>query len=109
MLICRDYNKETGLDRAWYDSSNIKYTECDDNPDDFKTLRVVFKKGTCYEYRDVNVYDYLMFMHGELTGSNGKAFHKCIRQKYEGKRLEDRDLEQIEKDRIAVQKKKNGE
>ena len=80
MIILRDYNEEKRLDRAWYSSSNIVYSECDDNKDNYKTLRVVFKNGSCYEYKNIDVMDYLMFMHGGLDGSNGKALNKFIKE-----------------------------
>lgn len=115
MIKYRDYNKEKHLDRAWYDSSNIVYSECDDNENDFKTLRIVFKNGGKYEYKKVDVKDYLMFMAGGLDGSNGKAFYKFIRPKYEVEKLEPADLNLIEtelQDLIKAKKeesKKEGE
>lgn len=95
MVLYRDYNKEKRLDRAWYKSSNIIYSECDDNENDFKTLRVVFKNGATYEYKKVDVNDYLMFMHGGLDGSNGKALNKFIKPKYEFEKLQNADLAQL--------------
>lgn len=93
MIIFRHYDKEKKLDRAWFDSSNVIYSECDDNDNALKTLRIVFKKGDMYEYKDVDVKDYLMFIAGGLDGSNGKAFFKFIKPKYEVKKLEPVDLE----------------
>lgn len=96
MLLKRDYNQEKKLDRAWYSSSNIIYSECDDHENDYKTLRVTFKNGACYEYYKVSVQDYLMFMHGGLDGSNGKALNKFVKaNQYEYKRINDRDLNLI--------------
>ena len=37
MILFRDYNQEKRMDRAWYSSSNIVYSECDDIKDDYKT------------------------------------------------------------------------
>ena len=96
MLLKRDYNQEKRLDRAWYSSSNIIYSECDDHENDYKTLRVTFKNGACYEYYKVSVQDYLMFMHGGLDGSNGKALNKFVKaNQYEYKRIDDNDLNLI--------------
>jgi hypothetical protein len=96
MLLKRDYNQEKKLDRAWYSSSNIIYSECDDHENDYKTLRVTFKNGACYEYYKVSVQDYLMFMHGGLDGSNGKALNKFVKaNQYEYKRIDDSDLNLI--------------
>ena len=93
MVLFRYYDKDNRIDKAWYDSSNIIYSECDDNVDDFKTLRIVFKRGEQYEYKKVDVNDYLMFLNGGLDGSNGKAFFKYIKPKYEFEKLTPVDLE----------------
>lgn len=108
MILFRDYNEEKRLDRAWYSSSNIVYSECDDIKDDYKTLRVVFKNGSCYEYKNVSVMDYLMFMHGGIDGSNGKSLNKFIKEnKYEYERLDNRDLNTINEEmNVLVNKKK---
>lgn len=44
MLIFRDYDKDKRIDRIWYKSSNIIYSECYDKENDYKELKVVFKK-----------------------------------------------------------------
>ena len=49
------------VDKVWYDSSNVLYSECDDITDGLKVLRVTFKNGRTYQYYDVNVHDYLLF------------------------------------------------
>ena len=95
MILFRYYDQNERIDRAWYDSSNIVYSECDDKVNDYKTLRIVFKTGDMYEYKQVDVNDYLMFMAGGLDGSNGKAFYKFIRPKYEVEKLEKQDLTAI--------------
>lgn len=113
MILFRYYDQENRIDRAWYDSSNIIYSECDDNLNDFKTLRIVFKTGDLYEYKKVDVNDYLMFMAGGLNGSNGKAFYKYIKPKYEVEKKERLDLDLIKasmeeyKARRALEKKEN--
>lgn len=83
---CRDY--------TWYDSSNVKYSECIDNEDEKKVLKVTFNKGQTYIYTDVDVNDYIMFKNGESTG---KSFNEFIRKKYEGKRLSDVDIDELDK------------
>lgn len=83
------FNKyENDLDKSWYDSSNVFYSECDDHDNDLKTVRVTFSNGRTYEYEKVNVTDYLMFRN---SPSQGTAFNQYIR-KYENKRIEDRDM-----------------
>lgn len=80
------YNKYTNLrDHTWYDSSNIVYSECIDSDTEKKTLKIVFKQGRTYLYRDVDVEDYILFKNAE---SNGKAFNQYIK-KYECVRMPD--------------------
>ena len=110
MLLLREYNQEKRLDRAWYSSSNIVYSECEDHENELKTLRVVFKNGSCYEYKEVSVMDYLMFMHGGLDGSNGKALNSFIKtKKYEYEKKDDADLSLLteEMNKIINKRKEN--
>ena len=95
MILYRDYNEEKRLDRVWYSSSNILYSECEDILNDFKILRVMFNNGSCYEYNDVDVNDYVMFVRGGLDGSNGSAFYKFIKCKYEYKKIESLKKEEV--------------
>lgn len=95
MIRFKTYNPETHLEKVWYDSTNIFYSECDDTPNALKTLRITFKNGQQYEYHDVDVHDYLMFRSGGIDGSVGKAFYKFIRNKYEFKKLANNDLEKL--------------
>ena len=88
------YNNK--LDKAWFDSSNVKYCECVDNDNEFKTLRVVFNNGSKYEYKNVSVQDYLLFRE---DASQGKAMGKYIKaKKYEYERLDNVDIEAIDKE-----------
>lgn len=89
MILFRNYDEKECIDRVWYNSSNIVYTECLDIPDSLKTLTVIYKNGKRYQYKDVDVNDYVMFMHGGLDGSNGKALYKYIIPKYECIKMED--------------------
>lgn len=110
MLLLRDYNQEKRLDRAWYSSSNIVYSECEDHENELKTLRVVFKNGSCYEYKDVSVMDYLMFMHGGIDGSNGKALNSFIKtKKYEYERKDDVNLTLIAEEMNSILKTRQEE
>ena len=82
-----------GVDKTWYDSSNVIYTECIDNDNKPKTLKVVFSNGTQYQYEDVNVNHYLLFRE---DSSQGRALNRLIKEnKYEYKKIEDADLEAI--------------
>lgn len=73
--IINYYNNN--LDKCWYNSSNVLYSECDDNENELKTLRVVFKNGKTYEYKNVNVNDYLLFREDI---SQGKALNRIIKK-----------------------------
>lgn len=82
------------VDKSWYDSSNVKYSECDDHDNALKTLRVVFNNGTQYEYKNVNVQDFLFFRD---AASQGKALNQYIKGKgYEYEKLENANMEALE-------------
>lgn len=82
------------VDKTWYNSSNIKYSECVDNNDDLKTLRIVFTNGTQYEYQGVEVQQYLLFRE---DASQGKALNRLIKSgNYKYTKLENADLKVIE-------------
>lgn len=85
---------ENSIDRAWYDSSNILYSECDDIDDSLKTLRITFKNGRTYKYSDVNVNDYLLFRE---SSSQGSCFNRLIKG-YKTERIEDKDVNLIQEE-----------
>lgn len=90
------YVKETdskGVDKTWYDSSNIKYSECYDTAGELKTLKIVFANGTSYQYEGVNVNDYLLFREAQ---SQGQTLNRIIKKKgYEYKKLDNVDIEEL--------------
>jgi hypothetical protein len=106
MITFRDYDKDARIDRVWYNSSNILFSECEDKENDYKTLRVVFKNGAQYVYKNVDVKDYILFVHGGTDGSNGKALNSMIKPKYEYEKLENRDLVELENLRLSLVEKK---
>lgn len=78
------------IDRVWYASSNIKYSECLDPDNGLKTLRIVFNNGTQYQYNNVDAQNYLLFRDNP---SQGKALNEYIKGKnYEYEKLENADL-----------------
>lgn len=79
---------EGNVDKSWYDSSTVFYSECDDKDDSLKNVKVVFKNGSTYVYKDVNVNDYLMFRE---SSSQGKALNRFLKQ-YEFEKLEKSDI-----------------
>ena len=82
---------ENEVDKTWYDSSNVLYSECDDVTDGFKVLRITFKNGRTYKYSNVNVNDYLLFRE---SISQGKALNKYIKQ-YANERVGDIDVDAL--------------
>lgn len=87
---------ENDVDRVWYDSSNIKYSECIDHDNALKTLKVVFSNGTQYKYDDVDVGQYLLFRE-DL--SQGKALNKYIKNNgYKYEKLEDANLSALDEE-----------
>lgn len=90
MIIYNKYvNNE---DYVWYDSSNIVFSKCYDNNQTTKTLKVVFKNGRTYVYKDVNAGDYICF---KTSPSNGKAINDFIIKKYKGVRIMDTNVDKL--------------
>lgn len=104
MILFRDYDEKEKIDRAWYNSSTIVYSECEDKENALKTLKVVFKGGSTYYYYDVPVQDYLMFMHGGLDGSNGKALNQYIKPKCRYEKTDNTNLEYLKEQLEYLQK-----
>ena len=80
-------------DHTWYDSSNVVYSLCYDNNEATKNLKIVFKNGRTYLYKNVDVNDYIGFRSGESTG---KTVNQYIVKKYQGVRLPDTDMEKLD-------------
>lgn len=107
MILLRKYDNEKKIDRVWYNSSNVFYTECVDNENEYKTLRVVFKNGSTYEYYGIDVNDYLMFVYGGLNGSNGSGFNEFIKKKkYEYKKIDPLNMNLLTEEREQLLKEK---
>lgn len=86
--IC--YYKDN-VDKAWYESSTVFYSECDDKEESLKVVKVVFKNGATYLYKDVKVNDYLMFRE---SSSQGKALNKFLKH-YEYERISNSDINML--------------
>lgn len=87
------YSKyKNGQEFCWFDSTNTIFCKCYDNPGGLKVLKIVFKGGRTYLYRDVDINDYITFRDSE---SNGTAFYKHIK-KYSCVRIQDTDLDKLE-------------
>ena len=97
------YNKYIkNEDHTWYDSSNIIYSVYFDGAET-KSLKIVFKGGRTYLYKDVPTVDYIRFREAESTG---KVFNECIKQ-CPCTRLEDVSLDELEKMKTEFQSKDN--
>lgn len=82
---------ENDIDKVWYDSSNIVYSECDDKDGELKVVRITFKDGRTYEYKGVKVNDYLLFRE---HSSQGKALNAIMKQ-YECTKIDNRDIAEL--------------
>jgi hypothetical protein len=92
MAVVKRIEKENGVVECLIDSSNVLLSEYN-RPE--RTLKITFKAGTQYLYKDVIERDYVRF---EVSESQGSVFNKTMR-KYEFDKLEKVDttelLEQI--------------
>ena len=84
------------ISRTWFQSSNIKYSECVDYDSKLKTLRVVFNNGNQYEYKNVDVKDFLFFRD---ASSQGKALNEYIKKKgYEYEKIQDANIDELDEE-----------
>lgn len=82
-MLLFSYYIEDKVDKAWFDSSNIYYAECDESNTQFKTVRVTFKNGIIYQYEQVSVFDWTMFKNAESQGKKLNELFKKAGYKYE--------------------------
>lgn len=87
------YYIEDKLDRAWFESSNIVYAECDESDNEFKTVRVVFKNGSQYQYSNVHVTDWITFKRAESQG-------KCLNERFKKTGIEYKKLDNINVEKL---------
>lgn len=89
------YNKYIkNIDHTWYESSNIIYSACFDTQDNNgRSVKIVFKGGRTYLYKDVDPIDYVMFR--DAT-SQGTVFNSHIK-KYVCEKQTDTDLNELDK------------
>ena len=92
MSVIKRTEKENGIIECLIDSSNILLSEYNKPK---KTLKITFKAGTQYLYKEVIERDYVRF---EVSESQGSVFNKTMR-KYDFEKLDKIDttelLEQI--------------
>lgn len=97
MLITSTYNTEKRIEKAWYQSSNVFYSEfIEDEHENKGDLIVTFNNGATYKYKSVQMTpDYLMFKHGGLDGSHGKALNSHIKPKYEFEKMDNKNINDL--------------
>jgi hypothetical protein len=76
MGVVKRTEREDGVIECLIDSSNLLMSEYDETK---KTVKITFKAGTQYLYKDVLKRDYLRF---EVSESQGQIFNKTF-GKYE--------------------------
>lgn len=108
MLLFSIYNEKTHTEKAWYDSSNVFYSEfVEDSEKNEGDLYVTFKNGATYKYKKVQITpDYVMFKHGGLDGSHGKALNAHIKPKYEFEKVEDKNINDLITEKTQQESKK---
>ena len=82
-MLLFSYYIENKVDKAWFDSSNIYYAECDESDTQFKTVRITFKNGLVYQYEQVSVFDWTMFKNAESQGKKLNELFNKAGYKYE--------------------------
>ena len=96
MILKKVYNPEERVQKVWYDSSMIAYTEMIENEFENKgDLHVTFKNSSTYIYKDVSLEDYILFIGGGTDASQGKTFNKVIKSKYEFEKGENKDVQKL--------------
>lgn len=96
MILKKVYNPELKVQKVWYESSMIAYTEMFENENENKgDLHVTFKNGSTYIYKDVLFEDYILFIGGGTDASQGKTLNKVIKSKYEFEKGENKDVKKL--------------
>lgn len=96
MILKKKYLEKERIQKVWYDSSMIVYSEMKENElENIGDLTITFKNGSTYVYMDVSFEDYLVFIGGGTDASQGKTLNKVIKGKYDYKRIEDRDVQEL--------------
>lgn len=95
MILKSVYDPQKLVEKVWYDSSSVFYSEFVEHENDNNgELFVTFKNGGTYHYKNVDmVRDYVMFKNGGLDGSQGKALNQHIKPHYEFEKLANRDVQ----------------
>lgn len=92
-MLLFSYYIDNKIDKAWFDSSNVFYAECDESDTELKTVRVTFKNGTVYRYDDVPVYEWVKFKNGD---SQGKLLNEVFKKNgYKYEKIGNADIDEL--------------
>ena len=107
MILKKIYLEKERLQKVWYDSSMLVYSEMKENEfENIGDLTVTFKNGSTYIYFDVAFEDYMVFIGGGTDASQGKTLNKVIKNKYQYKRIEDKNIEELLNEMTQMEEKK---
>lgn len=107
MILKKKYLEKERLQKVWYDSSMLVYSEMKENEfENIGDLTITFKNGSTYTYFDVTFEDYMVFIGGGTDASQGKTLNKVIKNKYQYKRVEDKNIEELLNEMAQVEEKK---
>lgn len=96
MILKKIYLEDERIQKVWYESSMIVYSEMKENEfENIGDLTITFKNGATYVYLDVAFEDYMVFIGGGTDASQGKTLNKVIKNKYQYKRVEDRNVQEL--------------
>lgn len=96
MILKKIYLEDEKIQKVWYESSMIVYSEMKENEfENIGDLTITFKNGATYVYLDVTFEDYMVFIGGGTDASQGKTLNKVIKNKYQYKRIEDRNVQEL--------------
>jgi hypothetical protein len=104
----KHHDEENRIEKCWYDSSNILYTEINDKQDALKEIKIIFKGGRTYMIKDVKINDYLLFRENI---SQGVAYNKylAVKGRYVIEKVENTDLSQLEVEKQLLIEKQDQE
>lgn len=95
MILKKVYDNEKHVEKVWFESGSVFYSEfVEHENDNFGELFVTFKNGGTYHYLNVDmIHDYTMFKAGGTDGSHGKALNQFIKKNYQFEKCENKDIQ----------------
>lgn len=95
MILKKVYDNEKHIEKVWFESGSVFYSEfVEHENDNFGELYVTFKNGGTYHYLNVDmIRDYTMFKAGGIDGSHGKALNQFIKKNYQFEKCENKDIQ----------------